>query len=136
MTMKLQDLQGDHLLQADIAGQAAAGTPDEFVIGTVPFRATIVAVKFTPKSTITGAATNNFSLSCRNRGAAGVGATLATAVKTFASGTNATAFIADALTLSANVDVAAGDVLTLERLVNGTGLALPAGSVAVTLRAR
>lgn len=137
MSLKVQDLQGDHLIQQDVAGQATAGTPDEFVIGRVPFRAVVTAVTFTPKSAITGANTNNFSLSCRNRGAAGSGTTLVTAAKTFVSGTNAAAFVADALTVTpANANVNAGDVLTLERLVNGTGLALPGGVVTVTLQAR
>lgn len=137
MAIKLQDLQGEHTLTMDVAGQATAGTADEFVIGPVPFRAVVTAVRFTPKATITGAATNNFSLSLRNRGAAGAGTALVTAAKTFASGTNAPAFIADALTVTpANANVNAGDVLTLERLVNGSGLAMPAGAVTVTLQAR
>lgn len=137
MAIKLQDIQGDHTITMDVAGQGTAGTPDEFVIGPVPFRAVVTSVRFTPKATITGAATNNFSLSCRNRGVAGTGTALVTAAKTYASGVNAPAFIADALTVTpANANVNAGDVLTIERLVNGSGLAMPAGAVTVTLQAR
>ena len=135
MTIKVQDLQGDHLLQADAAGNATPGTPDEFVVGIVPFRATVTAVRFVAKTAITGAATNFFTASLRNRGAAGAGA-LTVASRAYSAGNNATAFAGDTLTLTADVTVASGDVLTLEKLVSGTGLAMPAGTITVTLRAR
>jgi hypothetical protein len=136
MTLKLQDLQGDHIIAQDIAGQATAATVDEFVIGRVPFRATVIGVQFIPKAAITGTATNFFTASLRNRGAAGAG-TAQIAARAYSNGNNAVAFAPDALTLTpANVDVNAGDVLTLEKLVTGAGLAMPAGAISVTLRAR
>lgn len=135
MTSKLKDLQGDHVLSCDVAGQATAGTADEWTIGQVPFRATVTAVAFIPNAAITGAATNFFTANVRNRGAAGAGST-AVALRAYSNGNNAAAFVADALTLQAGVDVAEGDILTLEKLISGTGLAMPDGTVVVKLKAR
>lgn len=134
----LADLPGTHRLHIDVAGQATAGTVDEFAGIVVPFNCKVVGAYYTPKSVVTGAATNYFTGTVRNRGAAGAG-TAQPASLAFSNGVNAPAFQATALTLSAtaaDLNLSAGDVLTVEKLVTGTGLAMPAGRVTVDVRVR
>lgn len=136
--MKLKDLAGDHRMQADISGQATAGTADEFIVGTAPFRATITGAFLVPETAVNGAVTNHITVTIRNRGAAGAGAVVP-ASKTFSNGVNAPALTATAVTLSstsADLDIAEGDVITAEKLIVGTGMALPPGKVVVTFKAR
>lgn len=94
--------------------------------------AIVVSAAFIPTVAITGVATNNATVNlCKrtNGGAAVVVATL-----TFASGTNGTAFKPSALAVnSANAALAPGDVVTVQLVQNGTGLALPAGAVTFDL---
>lgn len=132
------DIPGPHLRTSDVPGNATAGTADEWPLFVAPFNCTVTAVTFTAVAAVTGAATNNFALTCRNRGAAGTGTT-AVASLTFGSGTNATAFVPKAVTLSAtaaDLNLTAGDVLTAEKLVNGTGLAMPKGAYTVEFKVR
>lgn len=94
----------------------------------------ITAVSYIPAATITGAATNNRTLNLVNKGAAGAGTTVI-ATLNFASGTNATADIARAITLgvAANRAVAAGDILQWQSVHIGTGIADPGGLAVVTI---
>lgn len=132
----LQDMPGDQPIPCYFPGNSTAGSPKEAAGFRAPFRGVITAVEFIPSATVTGAATNNFTLNVRNRQAGGAG-TLVPATITFGNGTNATAQIATSLTLgnAANTAVAAGDVITIEKAVNGTGLACPDGAVIVHFQA-
>ena len=134
----ISDIPGVHRLKVDVPGQATAGTADEFAGVVVPFNCRVVAVAYVPKTAVAGAATNNFTATVRNRGAAGAG-TVQPATLNFAAGVNAAAFVATPLTLSATASdllLAAGDVLTVEKLVVGTGMAMPGGSVVVDVVVR
>lgn len=121
----------------DVAGNATAATPDEFPLMVVPFRGVVRRCRFIPKATVTGVATNNFAVTVRNRGNAGAGATNVASL-TYANGTNTSAFASSDVTLAAaaNLEVQAGDVLTSEKLVNGTGLAMPPGKLVVEIAPR
>jgi hypothetical protein len=126
------EIRGPRLARIAIAGQATAGTADEFPVLRAPRRMKVTGARFIPKAAITADATNYLTLTLRNRGAAGAGTTQV-AARSFATG-NAAAFVADAMTVSAtaaNLILAAGDVLTAEKLNSGTGLALPAGTLEV-----
>jgi hypothetical protein len=137
--VKLKDLAGDTvIMEAFVAGQATAGTADEWVVGRVPFRAKITKVTFTPVADITGAATNHFSAQLRNRKADAAG-TVDAATLAFDDTINATAFVPKTITLSttaADLEVAEGQILTFEKVVVGTGMACPEGLVTVHLQAR
>jgi hypothetical protein len=137
--MKLKDLQGDvQILRAFVAGQPTAGTADEWVVGRVPFNGKITKVVFTGAADITGAATNHFRADLRNRAGDAAG-TVDAATLAFDNGINATAWIPKTITLSAteaNLNVAEGDVLTIEKVVVGTGMAMPEGLVEVHIQAR
>jgi hypothetical protein len=138
MSNGLADLSGTQRFKLDVPGQATAGTVDEFAGIVMPFNAKVVAVSYTPKSTLTGAATNNCTVTVRNRGAAGAG-TVQPAQLNFANTVNAAAFVATALPLSATATdllLNAGDVLTVEKLNVGTGLAMPAGTITVDVQVR
>lgn len=122
----LRDVPGVHIHRAQVAGQAVAGTADEFHLIRVPYNATLVAD-----------AANFAQLTVRNRGVAAAGATKP-ASRSYAA-VNSAAFVAEAMTLSptaADLALVAGDVLTAEKLNTGTGVALPAGTIELHLQYR
>lgn len=112
------------------------GNSARSAIGRTPVAGVVVRASVFATTTITGAATNNRTLSVLNGGAAGTGTT-SVASKNFASGINATAQTDTILTLSAtpaNLVVAAGDVLQFDSLAVGTGIADPGGTVEVDIQ--
>lgn len=136
--MQLHELAGNHLLQGPVPGQATIGTADETVIGRVPFKSKVVAAYVVPKTTITGAATHNITITVRNRKADDTG-TAVPASLNFDNAINAAARIPKALTLSATAAdllLEEGDVITSEKLIVGNGIAEPAGTIVVVLQAR
>lgn len=121
--------------EAHMDAEGTAGTPSEAVICRAPFAGTLSAARYIPEADITGVATNNKAVRIRNRGSDGNGTTVM-AELVFASGTNATDFTASTVTLSgtaANLACAAGDIITCQTVVNGTGMTLPAGKVEIDL---
>ena len=86
-------------------------------------------------TTVTASDTNNFAIALVNTGLLGSGTTAMTSTLTFNRTTgNLTALNPVALTLSttaANLLVAAGEVVTLKKTENGTGLALPNGELSL-----
>lgn len=113
----------------------SAGSDQNTVVLECQFQGTVTSVTYIPASTITGAATNNRTLSLVNKGAAGSGNT-SIASLTFNNGTNATGNVETAVALSgtaANLNVAQGDVLQWQSVHNGTGIADPGGLIRVTI---
>lgn len=132
MTTESQ-IAGTKKVRVYIAGQGTAGTADEFPVLEATRNIKITGVKFIAKAAVTANGTNYYTLTLRNRGAAAAGTALP-ASRSLAA-TNIAAFVADALTLSATAAdllVAAGDVLTCEKLVTASGLALPAGVLEIS----
>ena len=81
---------------------------------------------------VTGADTNNFAIGIVNKELAGSGSVAVTSVTTYASGTDAVAFVEEPLTLSgtaANLLIADGEVVVMSKTENGSGLEMPAGLV-------
>lgn len=133
---QLKELSGDLLFPIFTPGQGTAGTADEWAGLIAPFPLIITGVKWVPHAAVTANGTNYFTLNLRNR-VAGAGAALA-ASRSYAA-TDSVAFVPEAMTLSgtaANLLVAAGDVLTVEKIVTASGLAMPDGLVVVTARIR
>lgn len=131
-----KELRGDLVFPIAIAGQATAGTVDEFVAMVAPFNLKITAVKWCPAAAITANATNYFTVNLRNR-TSGAGTALP-AARSYAA-TNSVAFVEEDMTLSATAAdllIAAGDTLTVEKLVTGTGLAMPDGVIQIHAQAR
>ena len=132
----LKDLAGNHCTEIYVAGQATAATVDEFTGFRAPFRCTVTAVYWVPKAAITANGTNYFTLTVRNR-VAGAGTALP-AQRSYAA-TNSVALTPEAMTLSStasDLELAEGDLLTVEKLVTASGLAMPAGTVQVYYKAR
>lgn len=114
---------------------AATAVADDTILTQSPYAGTVSSVQYVPEAAITGAATNNRSVSLVNKGQAGSGTTVV-ATLTFASGVNATANNEVALTLAAtaaDLVVAEGDTLQWRSIVGGTGLADPGGLARVTI---
>ncbi len=115
---------------------ATVGNSLRTAVGRCPVPGTIVRVSFIASTVLTGAATNNRTLSLLNGGAAGTGSTSA-ASKNFAAGVNAAAQSDTVITLSgtaANLAVALGDILQWDSLAVGTGIADPGGLVEVDIQ--
>lgn len=103
-------------------------------VGVSPVAGVVSAVTYTPIAAITGAATNNRTLSLVNKGQAGVGTTVV-ATLNFALGVNGVADEPVVLPLSAVAGataVAQGDVLAFVSAAVGTGIVDPGGLVEVT----
>jgi hypothetical protein len=128
----LQDIPGDQPISCYFPGNATANAAKECAIGRAPFRGVITAIEFIPAATVTGAATNNFTLNVRNRALNGAGTQVPGSI-TFGNGTNAPVQAPTSLTLGAAGQLTCnpGDVLTAETAVNGTGLACPDGTIVV-----
>lgn len=119
-----------------VAGQATAGTADEFTGFVAPYNLKITAVKWIPAAAVTADPTNFCTVNLRNR-TTGAGAALP-ASRSYAA-TNSVAFVAETMTLSATAAdllVAAGDVITVSKVNTGTGLALPKGTIQVSAQVR
>ena len=94
----------------------------------------ITKVTFTPDTAITGDAANNMKLAVVNKGLLGVG-TDEVAGLTFADGIDGVKGEGKDITLSttlADLIIAPGEVLQMEKTENGTGLTMPAGDLQIT----
>jgi len=119
-----------------VTGTAAATATRDDAVLIVPIAGAVTGVAIVPSSTLTGAATDNKTLSLINKGLTG-GDTRVAATQTFALTTNvATAFDEFALTVSgtaATVACVAGDVLALSQIKVGNGLTVPDMLVKVSI---
>jgi len=100
------------------------GADGRFTLGRSPVKGTIVRASFYSDATLTGAVTNNRTLSVFNGGQTGTGVTSA-ASKNFTNAVNATAQAETPITLSgtpANLAVAIGDAIVADSLHVGTGI--------------
>jgi hypothetical protein len=119
--------------EAEVPAIGAAAT------GSAPIRCefagTVTSVTHVPVAAITGAATNNRTISVVNRGQDGTGTTVVASLN-FANGVNAAAFDEKDITLSvvANATtVAEGDILELRSAAVGSGIADPGGTAFITV---
>lgn len=104
-------------------------------LGPAPFAGKVTAVTWIAGSTLTGANTNTITLKLINKGQSGSG-TNVVAEKSFTSGVNAPASDETTITLSgtaSKLEVAEGDVLTMEAVKVGEGIATPAGEIQVQI---
>lgn len=130
----LQDIPGTTLVSQKLVGAATAGTAIEEGVFIAPFKLQITAVRLIAAATITGQATNFFTLNVRNR-TTGAGTVVPATLAFSSAPVVATANTPLAITLSATATdliVAAGDAITCEKAITGTGLAMPAGLLVVS----
>lgn len=133
----VKDLRGDHTVTLQVAAMASAATDNEQLGFVVPFSAKITGVKWVPSAGVTANGTNYSTLSVRNRGAAGAGTALP-ASRSYAA-TNSTALVPEDCTLSgtaSDLNVSAGDVLTVQMIHTASGVVIPSGTVRISYQAR
>jgi hypothetical protein len=114
---------------------ASAGNDEVDEVVVCEYNGTVASVTYSPDATITGAATNNRTVSLVNKGQSGAGSTVI-ATLNFGNGTNAAAGDEKTIPLSgtaANLVVASGDVLEWQSTHIGTGIADPGGLVKVNI---
>ncbi len=113
------------------AAATAAGA--ETIVGRAPFTGVVSLAAVIPADDVTGVDTDTRLLTLYTRGQDGAGTT-AVATLQFDDGVDGTKFDQLAMTLSAtaaNLNVVAGDVLTLASTKVGDGLADPGGLAVV-----
>lgn len=135
--MQIAELGGDWSFQIPAYAMAGATTSREDVAVKVPYNMLVTGVDWVPQAAVTANGTNFSTLTLRNRGAAGAGATLP-ASRSYAA-TNSVAFVPEAMTLSAtatDLQLTAGDVLTVQMIFTAAGLVIPAGTLRLTARIR
>ena len=116
---------------------STAGNDLRTAVGRSPVAGTIVRCSYFASTTLTGAVTNNRTISLFNGGAVGTGVVSA-ATKNFTNAVNATAQSDTIITLSAtpaNLAVVLNDVLQWDSLHVGTGLADPGGLAEIDIQA-
>lgn len=135
MSATSEDTSG-RVLVLEVPTYTAAG--DTTVTGpNVHFDGRVVKVEYVPSALITANATNFSVLTLQNKGPLKSGTT-AVASRTWAAGSSV-AGTKEAFTLSAtpaNLEVKAGDRLDLVQTHGAAGLALPTGTLLVTVLAR
>lgn len=106
---------------------AGAAVVQDQVIGVAPFVGTVTAVRIQPEAALVGNAVNFRTFRVVNKGQVGVGATVVASFATNATPANdLVAFDEKAIPLSVvalATTVAAGDVLAVDEIVAGTGVA-------------
>lgn len=128
----------ERVLETNVPPVATAGNDEDTIVAQAPFNCTVTLVEYVAEAAITGAATNNRSVSLLNKGQAGTG-TATVASLGFDAGVNAGADNEKTIPLSgtaANLDLAKGDTLLWRSLHVGTGIADPGGLVRVTVARR
>lgn len=137
MSIKNQDIQGDHVIRMKVPSTGNAASTGVQVVARAPFACTVQSITFTPDSGVTADATNNATLQVTNR-TTGAGTTSVASVTT-TTGFGMTAYTPATIAVSAtaaNLNLAAGDVISLDKTVGGTGVIIPAGLVEIVVRAR
>ena len=123
------------VIERNVPAVSTAGNDDDTVLGQAPFAGVVTSVQYVPEAAITGAATNNRTVSLVNKGQAGSGTTTVASL-TFDNGVNAAANDEKAITLSGtatNLVLAAGDTLQWRSIHVATGITDPGGVVRITI---
>jgi len=134
---QLSEIRGDIHTNIAIPFMPAAASNAGGIGFKAPFKCQIQSASLIWSAAITGANTNNFTVSFFNRTTGAGTVAWATAI-TYASGTNATKATPIALTLSSTASdlvVAAGDFIAVELSTTGSGLLCPGGVCDVIVRA-
>lgn len=136
--MMLKELRGNFVVPIAVPFMPAASSNAGGGTFTLPYNFQIASATLVWAASITGANTNNFTISFFNRTTGAGTVQWATAI-TYASGTNATKATPVSLTLSStasDLQPAQGDNLSIELTTTGSGLLCPGGTVMLTGRWR
>ena len=136
--MFLKDLFGFHKVTIKLPVELrTAATVDEFAAFRAPFDLEVTAVRYLPSAALSGVTATEATLSVINKDADGLGSD-SMALLSFVDTVDAVAFDEKDIPLSATVadrDANEGDVISIEKTVTSTGLALD-GSVEIEFVSR
>lgn len=134
----IKDIPGDFVYRFRFAAiMTGATADDEFVAFIASSNLKITGAKWVPDAAVTHSASNYTTVGVRNRKADASGAALP-ATRSYAA-TDSVAFVAEAMTLSgtaADLLVASGDVITVQRVHTAAGVLVPAGVVEISAQYR
>ena len=131
----LYDIPGNHRSTQAIDPVDAGDATEEQLIFVAPTKCTVKGVAITPDADVTGNDTNTKNLNVVNKGSDGTGST-EIANLDLATGTDLSEFDRTAISASLDVDLEAGDSLTLQIEQVGSGVAIPRSLVDVDYHAR
>jgi hypothetical protein len=117
----------------------AGGSNDRLPVFLAPFDLTLEEAVFLSDAAMTGAATNNFTLTVLDGGTAGAGTSVMATLAFTGTGTVVGAYDKESFTVSAtvaNLNLDAGDVMLFDKTEGGTGLALEAGYLYVKFKSQ
>lgn len=129
---RISQLQGPITYTFNVPAEGTAGSADVWSLWVAPFDCVVKSVTLVPDAAVTANGSDYFTLTLKNG---------STAVASRAwSATNSVANTKENMTLSgtaANLNVASGDTLVLDRAKTGsTGLASPRFAVVLTVQIR
>lgn len=133
-----KELRGNFPVAMPVSQLAAASGAVTGSLFVAPNKLQIVSAQILWAASITGTATNFFTLSFFNR-TTGAGTVQWGTAVAYSNGTNATKATPVTVTLSSTASdllVAAGDALSVEISTTGTGLLCPGGTVMLTVKNR
>lgn len=113
-------------IQSTVGAQGTANAAQDEVIGDAPFAGTVDRVTITPEAALVAADAANRTFRLINKGQGGAGNTVVASYQSNLAGGNLVAFDEKDLTLSAVAGartVAEGDVLAMDEVVTGAGIA-------------
>jgi hypothetical protein len=111
-------------------GSAAGDATEEWALVAFDKDATVHSVSWVPQTAVTGANTNTFHLNVRNLGSDGATTSTEIGNVDFVLNTDAAA-LQETDIVSTDTAVVAGDVVSVQRELVGTGLATPEGAFVV-----
>lgn len=133
--MQLKEMRGVLYAKADIASTGNAASTGPLTVWTAPLDCTVTAVTLLPSTAITAHATD-FAVYTLTRYTAAGGSATTVATRTWAA-TNSVAFATELMTLSAtaaNLVLDAGQSVVMVKSVGGSGLVIPAMTVAIAYK--
>lgn len=111
-------------LKTTVPAQGTAGATQQQPLGEAQYAGTVTEVTIIPKAGVTANGTNFRTIRVLNKGPAGAGSTVIASLALDSPGTDdLTAYDEKTIPLSGTPAVAAGDVLSVDETVAGTGLA-------------
>ena len=131
------DIRGPLVFRGNIQAHAAGDATQDHPVFRAPFPCRLRKVTIVPAATITGVVTNNFNLNVKSWTDAATPVATERANRDYGSGTNEVAMKArDLYAPAAPLALAAGEYVSIERELIGTGLASPNIGVEVEIESQ
>ena len=129
MTMNVHDIPGTHSVSLPFSALAASAASIGLGAWKAPFICSVTGLRFVSQDAITGAATNYAQFDVTGVNAA----TTVRGTLSFDDGSDAAAGVDVTMASVTTFDMAAGDILKIDYIENGTGNASAIGGGCVTI---